>query len=100
MKSIPLTDPPSEPAATEEAISFVRGLYKHRGDEKALNNYVDGLRPGRLQSIARRIMMDIMKAPQGDAEASPAAEEPGRAAPRRTTARRRLTARRRPAREP
>jgi hypothetical protein len=101
MKSMPLTDPPpEEPAGTAEAISFVRGLYEHHGDAKALRNYVDGLRPGRLQRIARRIMMDIMKAPQGGAEAGPTPEEPGRAAPGQTTARPRSTARRRPAREP
>lgn len=89
-----------EAAATEQALDFVRGLQRRGPDKEAVKKYIDEFPLGKLQSIARRIMMDVLKSPQGDSEVSPAPEEPGRAAPRRTTARPRPTARRRRVREP
>jgi hypothetical protein len=101
MKNIPLPGPPpEEPASSEEAISFVQGLHKRRGDEKALREYVNGFRRGRRQRIARRIMMDIMKAPQGDMAANSSTEKSGRAATARLRARSGPARRRRPTREP
>jgi hypothetical protein len=101
MKSKPLPEAPlGDVAGTEEALDFVRGLQKRRRDKAAVEKYIDEFPLGTLQGFARRIMMDVLKAPRGGTEASPAPEETGRAEPRRTTARPRSTARRRPAREP
>lgn len=101
MKSKPLPDaPPGDVAGTEQALDFVHGLRERRGDKAAIKKYVDDFPLVTLQGFARRIMMDVLKAPQGETEASLAPEEPRRAEPKRTTARRRSTARRRPAREP
>jgi hypothetical protein len=87
MKNKPLpASPIVEPATTEEALEFVRGLQKFRKkddapvDESAVKEYVNQFSLGTLQSIARRVMMDIMKGPQRGASA------PDKAAPSRNSA--------------
>jgi hypothetical protein len=101
MQNKPLPDAPIVQAASkEEALQFVRGLQERRRDAEAVKEYVDELPLGRLQSIGRRIMMDVMKAPQSVAEAKSAPEDSGRPEPRRGTARPGSTPRRRPARGP
>jgi hypothetical protein len=65
MKTKPLPDAPLEEAAgTEQALDFVRGLQRRRADKTAVKKYIDGFSLGTLQSVARRIMMDVLKAPQ------------------------------------
>src|SRR5258708_18399865 len=57
-----------EPATSEEALAFVRDLHKLGGKrtlaaQARVADFVNGLPLGTLKGIARRIMMDIMKAP-------------------------------------
>src|SRR5258708_37341100 len=57
-----------EPATSEEALAFVRDLHKLGGkrtlaDQARVAAFVNSLPLGTLKGIARRIMMDIMKAP-------------------------------------
>src|SRR5260370_37832860 len=57
-----------EPATSEEALAFVRDLHKLGGKRTLAAqargaDFVNGLPLGTLKGIARRIMMDIMKAP-------------------------------------
>jgi hypothetical protein len=100
MKNKPLPDAPLvEAADTEKALGFVRRLRELRGDDEAIKTYVNEFPLGTLQSIGRRIMMDILKGPQRAPEAKPAPEESAPATPRRRTARPGATDRRRPARE-
>jgi len=73
--------PPVKPATREDVFEFLRGLQKFRrkGDEpfneKAIADYLAQQSLGSLQSIARRIMMDILKSPTADP--SPAAPPKG-----------------------
>jgi hypothetical protein len=60
--------PQIEPASTEEALAFVREIFKRRGDrspadELRVQKYVDSIPLGRLKGIAQRIMMDIARGP-------------------------------------
>src|SRR5260221_4795043 len=57
-----------EAATSEEALAFVRDLHKLGGKrtlaaQARVADFVNGLPLGTLKGIARRIMMDIMKAP-------------------------------------
>ena len=68
---------PQEPVSSEEALAFVRKLQEefsgmeHTPDnEKRLLERMNLFESGKLSSIARRVMMDIMKRP-------PPAEGPG-----------------------
>jgi hypothetical protein len=61
---------PQEPASSEEALAFVRKLQQefsameHTPDnEKKLLERMNQFESGNLSSIARRVMMDIMKRP-------------------------------------
>jgi hypothetical protein len=71
-KQLP-SPPPVKPATRDEVSKFVRGLQKFRSrgekpmNEKALNDFLARQPLGSLQGIARRIMMDILKAPTADA---------------------------------
>jgi len=106
MKNKPLPDAPLVQAAdTEEALRFVQNLQEEfarehpENKEAFVKKYVDQFPLGQLQSIGRRIMMDILKGPQSTTEAKSAPEESGRAAPQRGRARRGTSGRRGPARE-
>jgi hypothetical protein len=61
--------PPPEPASSEEALRFVRELQRlpkpdrEFPDEAVLAKYLDQFPLGTLRSVARRVMMDIMKRP-------------------------------------
>lgn len=61
--------PPNEAAAAEDARRFLRGLGEHAADLRpeeqaaAVKRYVDQFPLGELQTIARRIMMDLMRPP-------------------------------------
>ena len=63
--------PPVKPATSEEARAFSRGLNVSRNltpaptDQHAVNDFISSRSLGSLQSIARRIMMDILKSPKG-----------------------------------
>lgn len=70
MKYKQLSSPPPVRAATrQEAFEFLRGLHKLRSKddepikEAAVRDYLHQISLGDLQSISRRIMMDILKAP-------------------------------------
>jgi hypothetical protein len=58
-----------EPATTKEALDFVHGLQRVRKKSRAaveeaqIEAYINQFSLGTLKSIARRIMIDIMKAP-------------------------------------
>jgi hypothetical protein len=91
MKNRPLPDAPVVKAAdSKEALLFVQHLQEEFHRERPLNRetfikqYLDRFTLGQLESIGRRILMDLMKRPQV-AEAEPASEVP---APRRERARR------------
>jgi hypothetical protein len=82
------------PAEPKEALEFVRRLKELaerenlKLTEERVRQYISEIPLGRLQSIARRIMMDIMKAPQQElirleAEEKPAAARAARPAARR-----------------
>ena len=64
--------PPIKPATREEVFEFLRGLQKFRRkgeepiNEKAIADYLAQQPLGTLQSIARRIMTDILKSPTAD----------------------------------
>jgi len=80
--------PPVKPATREDVFEFLRGLQKFRrkGDEpfneKAIADYLAQQSLGSLQSIARRIMMDILKSPTADpSPAAPPKGERNRGAP-------------------
>jgi hypothetical protein len=73
MKFKQLSSPPLvKPATQEETFEFLRGLqeFRRRGqkpiDEKAIRDYLHRQSLGSLQSISRRIMMDILKSPTAD----------------------------------
>jgi hypothetical protein len=107
MENKPLPDAPLvEAADTEEALAFVRKLHEEFARERPENaeafvqKYVDQFSLSRLQSIGRRIMMDLMKPPQSATEAGSAPEESGRRPSPRSRARRGTSGRRSPAREP
>jgi hypothetical protein len=64
------------PATSEEAQAFVRELYKRGGkrtlaDQARVADFVNNLPLGTLKGIARRIMMDILKAPPPPPGAGP-----------------------------
>jgi hypothetical protein len=80
MKNKPLPSPaPVGPASRAEVERFLKGLQEFRGkgidqadideadvknyDEAGVKAYLDKMSVGSQQGIARRIMMDIMKAP-------------------------------------
>ena len=66
MKYKPLPDEPlGEVAGSEDALDFVRGLQKRRDDDEAVKRYIDEFPIDRLQSIGRRIMMDLLKGLSG-----------------------------------
>lgn len=68
MRNRPVTSPPPvSPASRAQVDRFLRGLQEFRPqddkpvDEAAVKRYLDKMTVGSQQSIARRIMMDIMK---------------------------------------
>jgi hypothetical protein len=81
MRNKPLPSPPPvAPATRAEVGRFLKGLQEFRAksidvetpideadvkkyDEAGVKKYLDNMRGGSLQSIARRIMIDIMKSP-------------------------------------
>ena len=105
MKNKPLPNERlGEAAGTEQAVGFVRGLQKLRRNKEGAKKHVEALPLGTLESIGRRIMMDIMKAPPEGAPV-PNAEKAEPADPESAPATRRGRARsaagrRGPAREP
>jgi hypothetical protein len=64
--------PPVKPATRGEVFEFLRGLqeFRRKGDEpfneQAIADYLAQQPLGLQQSIARRIMMDILKSPTAD----------------------------------
>jgi hypothetical protein len=64
--------PPVKPATRDEALEFLKGLQRFQieedepVDDVAVREYLSKFPLGSLQGIARRIMMDIMKAPIAD----------------------------------
>ena len=74
---------PVKPATREQVIEFLQGLHKFRReegfiDEAGLNDYIESQSSGSLKSLARRIMMDLLKSPV----AVTAPEKPGRRPPK------------------
>jgi hypothetical protein len=63
---------PVKPATREKVFEFLRGLqeFRRKGDkpidEKEIRDYLNRQSLGSLQSISRRIMMDILKSPTAD----------------------------------
>jgi len=105
MKNKPLRDAPLvEAADRDEALRFVNNLQdafareEPENREAFLKRYVERFPLGQLQSIGRRIMMDVLKARQSVPEAEPAPEDSA-AAPRRRRASRGATRRPGSARE-
>jgi hypothetical protein len=64
-----ITPMPVKPASPDDALNFVLGLNRLRKkdspeiDEAAVREYLNSHSLGDLQAIARRLMMDILKAP-------------------------------------
>ena len=95
MKNKRLSDMPLvEPAGSEEALGTIRELWAFRHDKTLVKENLDRRPLGQLQSIARRIMMDIMKGPSQEAPgpevvaARSATAQNTRAAPGRAGAKR------------
>jgi hypothetical protein len=70
MRNRPLSSPsPVAPASREQVDKFLKGLQEFQAkgdnpiDEAGVKAYLDKMTVGSQQGIARRIMMDIMKAP-------------------------------------
>jgi hypothetical protein len=70
MRNRPLSSPPPVPPATRSEVDqFLKGLQEFRAkdgkavDEAGIKQYLDKMTVGSQQAIARRIMMDILKAP-------------------------------------
>lgn len=73
MKNRPLTSPPPvQPATRAEVDKFLKGLQEFRArddkpiDEAGYKQYFEKMTVRSQQSIARRIMMDILKSPTKD----------------------------------
>jgi len=89
--------PPNEAAAAEDARRFLRGLGEHAADLRpeeqaaAVKRYVDQFPLGELQTIARRIIMDLMRPPGPEAAAAAPPKRDGRrgGTPRKREPRRR-----------
>jgi len=80
-----LAAPPVKPATRDEALRFLKGLQQFQieedepVDDVAVREYLSKFPLGSLQGIARRIMMDIMKAPIDDVTP----ESPAKPAPKK-----------------
>ena len=82
--------PPSGPATQAKVDRFLhdiekfrRGRDKDKIDDDGLRDYLNDQKKGTLESIARRILMDFIGSPAGDASEGDA-KPPRREKPRKT----------------